>query len=112
GANDLSTDLNPDPRLAIFRQTDNGIPVRMAIFAVLLGVETLVPHSLRDVTWSPPTHIGPDDSVFHGMYWRRRGDGSPLVTPAASAAFCSAECRHQVVEQAGQLATHQHEIGV
>jgi len=68
GANDLSTDLNHDARLAIFRQTDNGIPVRMAIFAVLLGVETLVPHSLRDVTWSPPSHIGPDDSVFHGMY--------------------------------------------
>lgn len=68
GANDLSTDLNHDQRLAIFRQTDNGIPVRMAIFAVLLGVETLVPHSLRDVTWSPPSHIGPDDSVFHGMY--------------------------------------------
>ncbi len=68
GANDLSTDLNHDSRLAIFRQTDNGIPVRMAIFAVLLGVETLVPHSLRDVTWSPPSHIGPDDSVFHGMY--------------------------------------------
>ncbi len=67
GANDLSVDLNEDSRLAIFRQTDNGIPVRMAIFAVLLGVETLVQHSLRDVTWSPPTHIGPDDSVFHGI---------------------------------------------
>ncbi|MBF6615431.1 aspartate carbamoyltransferase [Pollutimonas thiosulfatoxidans] len=67
GANDLSVDLNHDSRLAIFRQTDNGIPVRMAIFAVLLGVEGLVQHSLRDVTWSPPTHIGPDDSLFHGM---------------------------------------------
>lgn len=67
GANDLSVDLNEDPRLAIFRQTDNGIPVRMAIFAVLLGVEGLVQHSLRDVTWSPPSHIGPDDSVFHGV---------------------------------------------
>lgn len=67
GANDLSVDLNHDSRLAIFRQTDNGIPVRMAIFAVLLGVESLVQHSQRDVTWSPPSHIGPDDSVFHGM---------------------------------------------
>lgn len=67
GANDLSVDLNHDPRLAIFRQTDNGIPVRMAIFAVLMGVEGLVQHSLRDVTWSPPSHIGPDDSVFHGL---------------------------------------------
>lgn len=67
GANDLSVDLNDDARLAIFRQTDNGIPVRMAIFAVLLGVEGLVQHSLRDVTWSPPSHIGPDDSIFHGV---------------------------------------------
>jgi aspartate carbamoyltransferase catalytic subunit len=67
GSNDLSVDLNHDSRLAIFRQTDNGIPVRMAIFAVLLGVESLVQHSLRDVTWSPPSHIGPDDSIFHGM---------------------------------------------
>lgn len=67
GANDLSVDLNHDSRLAIFRQTDNGIPVRMAIFAVLMGVEGLVQHSLRDVTWSPPSHIGPDDSIFHGM---------------------------------------------
>src|SRR5699024_2036666 len=67
-ANDLSTDLNKDPRLAIFRQTDNGIPIRMAIFAVLMGVENLVQHSMRDVTWSPPSHIGPDDAIFHGMY--------------------------------------------
>lgn len=67
GANDLSVDLNEDPRLAIFRQTDNGIPVRMAIFAVLLGVEDLVQHSMRDVTWRHPSHIGPDDSIFHGL---------------------------------------------
>src|SRR5690625_4771476 len=67
GANDLSIDLNEDPRLAIFRQTDNGIPIRMAIFAVLMGVEDLVQHSLRDVTWSPPTHIGPEDSLLPGV---------------------------------------------
>jgi len=67
GANDLSVDLNHDPRLAIFRQTDNGIPIRMAIFAVLLGVEGLVQHSLRDVTWQHPSHVGPDDSSFHGL---------------------------------------------
>jgi aspartate carbamoyltransferase catalytic subunit len=67
GANDLSTDLNHDPRLAIFRQTDNGIPVRMAIFAVLLGVDTLVQHSMRDAAWRPPVYLGPDDAVFHGI---------------------------------------------
>lgn len=67
GANDLSTDLNHDPRLAIFRQTDNGIPVRMALFAVLLGVEHQVARSMRDAGWRAPSHIGPDDAVFDGL---------------------------------------------
>ena len=64
GANDLSTDLNLDPRLAIFRQTDNGIPVRMALFAVLMGVESQIARNLRDVTWRSPAFVGPDDAVF------------------------------------------------
>ncbi len=67
GANDLSIDLNQDSRLAIFRQTDNGIPVRMAIFAVLLGVEHLIPNSLRDATWKTPAQIGPFDAEFHRL---------------------------------------------
>jgi aspartate carbamoyltransferase catalytic subunit len=67
GANDLSTDLNHDPRLAIFRQTDNGIPVRMAIFAVLLGVENQIQGSMRDACWKSPTHIGPHDAIFHRL---------------------------------------------
>jgi len=67
GSYDLSTDLNYDARLAIFRQTDNGIPIRMAIFAVLLGVEGLVQHSMRDATWKQPSHVGPDDSAFLGL---------------------------------------------
>lgn len=61
GAHDLHTDLDGDARLAIFRQTDNGVPVRMAIFARLLGVETLVPRSLRDVDWAVPALLRPDD---------------------------------------------------
>lgn len=61
GAHDLSTDLDSDPRLAIFRQTDNGIPVRMAIFAKLLGVDHLIEDSLRDVTWKVPARIGIHD---------------------------------------------------
>jgi len=52
GANDLSTDLNHDSRLAIFRQTDNGIPVRMALFALVLGVADKIDASLRDPAWS------------------------------------------------------------
>lgn len=67
GANDLGTDLNHDPRLAIFRQTDNGIAVRMAIFAVLLGVDHLLARSMRDATWRSPHPVGPDDAVFAGF---------------------------------------------
>ncbi|MDM0054048.1 aspartate carbamoyltransferase [Variovorax fucosicus] len=67
GANDLSVDLNHDPRLAIFRQTDNGIPVRMALFAVLMGVEKQVARSMRDAGWRSPAHIGPDDADFDGL---------------------------------------------
>ena len=67
GANDLSTDLNHDPRLAIFRQTDNGIPVRMALFAVLMGVEHQVAHSLRDAGWRAPAMVGPDDAAFDAL---------------------------------------------
>ena len=61
GANDLASDLDRDPRLAIFRQTDAGIPVRMAVFAVLLGVDHLVARSLRDAQWLSPARVGPRD---------------------------------------------------
>ena len=63
-ANDLDVDLNGDPRLAIFRQTDNGIPVRMAIFATLLKVEHLIERDLRDVPWFVPGSVGVDDAKF------------------------------------------------
>ncbi|MGN6527812.1 MAG: aspartate carbamoyltransferase [Burkholderiaceae bacterium] len=66
GAQDLATDLDADPRLAIFRQTDNGIPVRMAIFAQLLGVDHLVQRSMRDAAWTPPEHLGPEDALLPG----------------------------------------------
>ncbi len=67
GAQDLGADLDGDPRLAIFRQTDNGIPIRMAIFAQLLGVDRLVPGSMRDATWRSPAQVGPGDAAFHGL---------------------------------------------
>jgi aspartate carbamoyltransferase catalytic subunit len=65
GANDLSTDLNRDPRLAIFRQTDAGIPVRMALFASVLGVAEQVQATLRPATWFRPDYIGTDDAPFY-----------------------------------------------
>jgi aspartate carbamoyltransferase catalytic subunit len=67
GANDLADDLDRDPRLAIFRQTDAGIPVRMAVFAILLGVEHLVARDLRDAAWASPARVGPRDAPFHRL---------------------------------------------
>ncbi len=67
GTNDLSTDLNADERLAIFRQTDNGIPVRMAIFAKLLGVEKEVFKDLREPKWKTPHQISDMDAAFYTL---------------------------------------------
>ncbi len=50
-ANELDIDLNQHPNLAIFRQTDNGVLVRMALFALILGVEEQVEATAREVNW-------------------------------------------------------------
>lgn len=50
-ANELDNDLNSHPNLAIFRQTDNGVLVRMALFALTLGVENKVHDFDRQVIW-------------------------------------------------------------
>lgn len=50
-ANELDNDLNQNPNLAIFRQTDNGILVRMALFALVLDVANLVDQYSHDVRW-------------------------------------------------------------
>ena len=50
-ANELDNDLNENPNLAIFRQTDNGVLIRMALFALILDVEEQVEASARDVHW-------------------------------------------------------------
>lgn len=51
GANELDNDLNDNPNLAIFRQADNGVLVRMALFALVLDVVDLVDREARDVPW-------------------------------------------------------------
>jgi len=50
-ANELDNDLNNEQGLAIFRQTDNGLLVRMAIFACVLGVEEQLQKPQRSVNW-------------------------------------------------------------
>ncbi|MDD9896372.1 MAG: aspartate carbamoyltransferase [Gammaproteobacteria bacterium] len=50
-ANELDNDLNQHPNLAIFRQTDNGVLVRMALFALILDVADKVEDSASTVGW-------------------------------------------------------------
>jgi len=50
-ARELDDDLNDNPNLAIFRQTDNGVLVRMALFALILDVVDQVDQHSRDVNW-------------------------------------------------------------
>ncbi len=64
GAFDLSDDLNADERLAVFRQTDNGVQIRMALFALVLGVESQIEKSLRDANWFRPEYVGKQDAAF------------------------------------------------
>lgn len=50
-ANELDRDLYENPNLAIFRQADNGVVIRMAIFALVLGVENKILEKARSVNW-------------------------------------------------------------
>ncbi|MDA0693736.1 MAG: aspartate carbamoyltransferase [Proteobacteria bacterium] len=50
-ARELDVDLNDNPNLAIFRQTDNGVLVRMALFALILDVVDRVETESRPVHW-------------------------------------------------------------
>lgn len=50
-ANELDNDLNQNPNLAIFRQADNGVVVRMALFALVLDVVDQVDTHAREVNW-------------------------------------------------------------
>jgi len=55
-ANELDNDLNMNPNLAIFRQADNGVLVRMALFALTLGVEDMIHKYECEVPWYSAKH--------------------------------------------------------
>ena len=50
-AQELDIDMNENPNLAIFRQADNGVVIRMALFALVLGVFEEVHNHSQPVTW-------------------------------------------------------------
>ena len=51
GAQELDIDLNDNPNLAIFRQSDNGVLVRMAMFGLILDVADQVSQHDELVNW-------------------------------------------------------------
>ena len=50
-ANELDSDLYENPNLAIFRQADNGLVIRMALFSLVLGVADQIHKTSRTVNW-------------------------------------------------------------
>ncbi|MEZ5599329.1 MAG: hypothetical protein R3E84_23660 [Pseudomonadales bacterium] len=50
-AQELDDDLIENPNLAIFRQTDNGVIIRMALFALVLNIVDAVHDYSHPVTW-------------------------------------------------------------
>ena len=50
-AQELDDDLLQNPNLAVFRQTDNGVLIRMALFAMVLNVADQVHNHAKPVTW-------------------------------------------------------------
>ena len=50
-ANELDSDLNQNPNLAIYRQTDNGLLIRMALFTLILGVSNQIDDSASTINW-------------------------------------------------------------
>lgn len=65
GAFDLGTDLDTLPQLAIFRQADNGLTMRMAMFACVLGVESALESHYTQNQAFRPSRYGRLDADFY-----------------------------------------------
>lgn len=65
GAFDLATDLDRLPQLAIFRQADNGVIMRMAIFAAILGVADRLEAHFAPLTLYRPARLSDHDADFY-----------------------------------------------
>ena len=48
---ELATDIDAMDNLAVFRQTDNGVPIRMALFVTILGVADSFHERARTPAW-------------------------------------------------------------
>jgi aspartate carbamoyltransferase catalytic subunit len=48
---EINDDLNQHPKLAMFRQSNNGVAIRMALFCLILGIEEKVFSACKEVPW-------------------------------------------------------------
>ena len=67
GAFDLASDLDDHPQLAIFRQADNGVTVRMALFAMVLGVAQDIEAFFHRRRGYRPARYSERDADFHRL---------------------------------------------
>ena len=65
GAFDLATDLDDLPNLAIFRQADNGVTMRMAIFAMVLDVHENIDRHFHQREGYRPRRYSDRDAAFY-----------------------------------------------
>lgn len=65
GAFDLATDLDRLPQLAIFRQADNGVTMRMAIFVSMLGVSDNLEAHFSPLSLYRPKRLSDSDADFY-----------------------------------------------
>ncbi len=67
GAYDLAIDLDENPQLAIFRQADNGVTVRMALFAMVLDVHNGIESYFTPQRGYRPTRYSDRDADFYQL---------------------------------------------
>lgn len=65
GAYDLNEDLDSLPQLAIFRQADNGVTMRMALFARVLNVAENIQRYFQPNRGYVPAYYSDSDASFH-----------------------------------------------
>ena len=65
GAFDLATDLDTLPNLAIFRQADNGVTMRMAMFAMALDVHKDIDRHFHKWEGYRPRRYSDSDADFY-----------------------------------------------
>jgi aspartate carbamoyltransferase catalytic subunit len=113
---ELSSELDEDPRSIYFQQAARGVPLRMAILAALLGRQPMTARGLDRATAIHPVHIGENPcpnptcisrtEVRHVTPAFRLTDRYPL---RAACGYCSQELEIRLVGCSTTRHFHQRE---